>query len=275
MHKLIKLLIITTLSTSLICFSTRTSLCSGNNTLFFYNPEININNFASLKMELDTYFSEYGNYRFQPFSKMDTFETFVFTKKSGLLLVSSWHYKILKSKLDLVPLLVGVSKGLSTYRKILIVNENVNEVEGLRGKTIASSGSEEYTKSTLQKMLGRKYPDIVESIKILVVPKDIDTLMVLGFGMVQAALTSDKSFNKLEKISANLFKKLKKVSISNELLLPVVAAFKNFSEKDKELVEIIASMDKSSQGSRDLKMIGLDGWKPFTPVEKKILESEY
>ncbi len=256
----------------LFALTTRaSSTAPSHQTVFFYNPEVNINNFASLKIDIDTYLSGFGNYRFQPFSDMETFETFVTSSKKGVMLVSSWHYSMLKSRLPLVPLLVGVSKGVSTYRKVLVVKKSVKDLSQLKNIKLASSGNEEYTQSALEKMVGAKHPDIVKSLKILVVPKDIDALMAVGFGMSQAALTSEKSLKKLSMLNPNLYKSLKTISVSEEFLLPVLAVFNGFSDEERKLVEIVEAMGKSEKGGRDLKMLGLDGWKRLTLAEEEIL----
>ncbi len=44
------------------------------------------------------------------------------------------------------------------------------------------------------------------------------------------------------------------------------------SEVTKKLVQIIEDMPKSPDGSRKLKMLGLDGWKKIGEAETAILE---
>ena len=60
-------------------------------TIYFYNPETNINNFASLKIEFDTYLASLGPYQFQPFSDKDTFEKYIAKKRDCIFLISTWH----------------------------------------------------------------------------------------------------------------------------------------------------------------------------------------
>jgi len=242
-------------------------------TICFYNPEVNINNYASLKIKLDTYLSSFGNYEFQPFSGIKTFESFIASKKNGVIIVSSWHYRILKEeRLPLVPVLVGVLKGNSTYRKILVSRKEIKDPYQLKQITIASAGTDDYTRSTVQEMLEGSDADLIRSLKLLIVPKDIDALMTVGFGMSQAALTSERSLNKLAVINPNLHKSLKEIMVSKELLLPIVATLKGFSQEDNKLMEIIEKMKDSSLGISCLKMLGLDGWKKLTSIDKDVLE---
>lgn len=267
--KLIQILIIIcfTLFVSNRVFSTPTNI-----TIYFYSPEVNINNFASLKIDLDTYLANFGDYEFQPFTDMATFENFVTSRGCGLVLVSSRYYTMLKTKLSLKALLVGVSKEKSTYRKVVVVKKSVTDFSLLKGASLASSGNEEYTTSALRKMVGSSHQEIIDSLRILVVPKDIDALMTVGFGMSQAALTSEKSLEKLLSINPNLYNSLKKIYISDEYLLPVVAVFHKFAEEERKLIEIIEVMGESEEGVINLKMFGLDGWRRLTRVERELLE---
>ncbi|MGZ8245900.1 MAG: hypothetical protein ACXWT9_20065, partial [Methylomagnum sp.] len=80
-------------------------------TIFFYNPETSIDNFATLKTEFDTYLAGQGGYTFQPYSDRATFEQALSGKPEGVYLLSSWHYSQLNAKIPLEPVLVGTAKG--------------------------------------------------------------------------------------------------------------------------------------------------------------------
>lgn len=254
-----------------LAISTKILFAENETKICFYNPEININNFASLKREVDTYFSGFGNYQFQPFSTMKTFEKFVSLKEDVVLIVSSWHYKIINKKVTLVPMLVGTINGQNTYRKVLVTNKEIKDVYGLKDATLASAGNAFYTMSTLEDMLGFELSEITDSLNILAVPKDIDALMCLGFGVSQAAIVSDLSFKKLAGLNPNLYSMLKKISISEELFLPIVATFNGKINKHKTAFQIIENMSGSSQGFKNLNMLGLTGWKRLTEDEKLLL----
>ncbi|MDD5276297.1 MAG: hypothetical protein PHR16_09465, partial [Methylovulum sp.] len=74
---------------------------STTETVFFYNPESSVDNFAALKAEFDDYLSGKGGYSFQPFSERSTFESTLAGKPDGVYLLSSWHYAQLNSKIPL------------------------------------------------------------------------------------------------------------------------------------------------------------------------------
>ncbi len=241
-------------------------------TIYFYNPETNINNFASLKKEFDTYLSTFGEYQLQPFSERETFDRIIAGKRDGIFLVSSWHYKKLKETIPIEPVLVAISKNKSTYRRVLSVKKNLNDFNSLRSITVASASSEDYTKNILKKMLGESNEDLVDSIKILTVPKDIDALMSVGFGVAGAAFTTENSLTKLAVINQKQYEMLKQLAISEEILLPIVAIPKPANHDCKELLKIIKEMGMISEGKNKLSMLGLDRWKELNELEKKSLE---
>ncbi len=257
----------------LLTISTKTF--AGNTyTIYFYNPEININNFASLKTEFDKYLSIYGPFQFQPFSDRKTFEKFIVGRNDGVFLMSSWHFRQLKRKspIDMEVELVGVSKGKATYKKILTTIDIIIDVNLLKGKIVASSGNEDYTKNLLMQMLGEEKNDIVNSVKILTVPKDIDALMAVGYGMADSALTTENGLAKLATINPKQYGFLRPLAKSEEILLPIVAAPKHYDENIKLLLTVIENMEKVFDGKKNLRMLGVDGWKKVEELERILLE---
>ena len=81
------------LNTPAVSFFSSSAFAGNKLTIYFYNPEININNFASLKKEFDTYLSAYGEYQLQPFSEREIFEKVAVSKNDGIFIISGWHYK--------------------------------------------------------------------------------------------------------------------------------------------------------------------------------------
>lgn len=238
-------------------------------TICFYNPETNINNFASLKIEFDTYLSSLGHYQFQPFSDKDTFEKFIAKKRNCVFLISSWHFKNLSGKYPMEPVLVGVLNGKSTQRKILLAKENIKNLDLLKGGKVASAGSKDYTRNILIQMLGEKKRGIANDLRILTVPKDIDALMAVGFGMAESALASESSLAKLSTINPKQYKMMKQLAVSEETLLHIVAIPKECDKNVEELVRIIKEMETNLDGKQKLKMLGMDGWKRLNESEMK------
>jgi hypothetical protein len=262
------------LLTSLLLLISTKTFADNTYTLYFYNPETNINNFAPLKIEFDKYLSGYGSFQFQPFSDRKSFEKYITGRNDGVFLMSSWHYCQLKKTLpiDVEAKLVGVSEGKSTHEKILTAKNNIININLLKGKIVASSGNEEYTKNVLIQMLGEEKKGIVNSMRILTVPKDIDALMAVGYGMADSALTTEKSLAKLAAINPKQYRFLRPLAKSEEILLPIVAAPKQSDENIKWLLTIIEKMETLDAGKTKLKMLGVDGWKKVGKFERIFLE---
>ena len=253
-------------------------------TIYFYNPETNINNYALLKREFDKYLSDYGNFEFQPFSNSDTFEKYAIVEPEGIFVVSSWYYKILSKKFSIEAALIGVLEGKSMHRKILSIKEqditsadsleDIINIDSLEGKVVTSSGNEEYTRSTLIQMLGEEKRGVIDSLKILTVPKDIDALMAVGFGIANLALTTKNSLIKLYGINPKQYNMIRTLVISDDILLPIVAVPKQSGKKTERLITIIKDMEMSLEGTRKLKMLGLDGWERLSKAERISLEEQ-
>jgi len=61
--------------------------------IYFYNPETNINNFATLKTAFDTYLVNHGGYYFQPFDSRENFEAVIKEKKRRYLFIIQLAFK--------------------------------------------------------------------------------------------------------------------------------------------------------------------------------------
>jgi hypothetical protein len=239
-------------------------------TVFFYNPETSVDNFAALKAGFDTFLSRQGNYSFQPFSDRATFEKTLQDKPAGVYMVSSWHYALLNEKIPLNPVLVGMARGEVAQRKALTSRQGV-ELAALREATVAGSGTEDYLRTLLGKMLADA--SLVSGLRLLTVPKDIDALMAVGFGMAQAAISSEASLNKLALVNARQHSQLRTLASSDKNLLLIAAIPRQARADNVPLIRIIESMNQQPEGETNLKMLGLDGWKRVETLEPALSRS--
>lgn len=238
-------------------------------TIYFYSSETNINNFKALKMEFDRYLSEFGSYQFQPFSERETFEQQIKGKNNCLLVLSSWHYTNIYQEYKLTPVFVG-SRNEKTSQKSLLVSSGTVDLTTIQGGRIASASSESYSKSLLSQML--QDDALLPQLKILTVPKDIDALMSLGFGMAKSALTTDYSLNTLKMLNPALHKKITILAESEETLLLIVARTDESLEDVQSLVKILQEMPANPNGKKNMRMLGLDAWRPLNPSAIEKLE---
>lgn len=236
-------------------------------TVFFYNPETNVDNFAALKTEFDTYLSAQGSYTFQPYSDRTIFEHTLLEKPDGIYLLSSWHYSQLNTKIPLEPILVGTTKGEFLQKKILTARDTTG-LEDLKGATIAGAGTEEYLHNLLRQMLGSEQENLIASFKLLTVPKDIDALMAVGFGMAKAALASEGNLAKLALINPKQHGQLKTLATSDKNFLLIAAVPKQ--TKETSLLKTVETMGERPEGEKKLKMLGLDGWKRIDTLDPSL-----
>ena len=149
--------------------------------IYFHSSETNINNFKSLKMEFDRYLRQFGPYQLQPVKKRAEFEKQIRNQANCLFLISSWHYKLLQSRLPVKPVLVGTRNGKNTQKRLLIASRDCCDLS-LPTVTIASASSIPHTRSVIQDMSGSSHLN-ADALRILTVPKDIDAIMAVSFGM--------------------------------------------------------------------------------------------
>ncbi len=238
---------------------------------YFYNPESNVDNFASLKSKMDIQLKKSGKFRFQPFIDKDIFEKQFKGNQEALAILSSWHYKMLKEENGIKPVLVGVIDGKTTQKKALTARKEVKSIETLKGASIASAGSDDYTRNLLKQMLGKENEKLVESFQLLAVPKDIDALISVGFGLAEAALTTESSLDMLSAINPRLSDKLTTLAVSDDILLPVVAIPENHSPNLAKLLIALKNMGDTEDGNKGIQILGLDGWRKIDEKDGELL----
>lgn len=229
-------------------------------TFYFYNTETNINNFATLKMGFDIYLENHGGYYLQPFDLRENFEKII-QKKGNIYLLSSWHLKELQQKK--VPLeiaLVATSKGNTMQRKVLSVKKDINNVAMLKNTVIAAAGSEEYVHSILKQILGKEQEALLKDIKILIVPKDLDALLAVGFGMASAAISAENGLDKLAMMNPGHFRELHSLGFSEKDYILIAATLKKPDQQETQLLEVLREMSEADAGKANLKLLGIDGW---------------
>jgi hypothetical protein len=253
------------------CMAIFTFALSGIHTIYFYSTETNINNFKSLKMEFDRYLSKLGPFEFQPFIAKNTFEQHIKNKENCCLIISSWHFRSINKTYSLLPVLVGLQEGKKFQKRILVSIDQNESLNPVQTGAIASASSPEHTKSVLEQMFKRKIDK--SDLNILIVPKDIDALMSVGFGMAASALTTENAYKQLERINPKLYKKMKVREESEASLSLILAVPRNFEKNDINMVNMVKEMTKNPDGIEKIKMLGIDGWKELDPLDRQKLEA--
>jgi ABC-type amino acid transport substrate-binding protein len=127
--------------------------------------------------------------------------------------------------------------------------------------SLATSGNEEYSRSILSDIYSQESVDQFSSLNILTVPKDIDALMAVGFGLADAALTTKSSLDKLSTLYQQQNQALHIIGESHSLKRLAVV-FKQIPQAEHRQIQfILRQMAKDKKGKRGLSMLGLDDWR--------------
>lgn len=232
----------------------------GPQKIFFYSPETNVNNFSVLKAEFDTLLAPIGGHVFQPFSDRETFERQIAAQPKGLFLLSSWHFGQLSARFDLEPLLVGHARG-TAFQRHRIFGRTSNP-EDLRSRKVATAGTREFALTLLREILpGRE--DLIRTLDVLVVPKDIDALMAVGFGAASGAIATENAAEKLAGINSKLRNGLSPLGEPRESLLPILATLRGSGSEPRELARILSGVDSLPEGKSRLRLLGLEAMRPL------------
>ncbi len=213
--------------------------------IYFYTTEANVNDFKSLKVTFDQYLSQYGDYDFQPFNKKEIFEQFL-KNQDIIVILSSWHYKQIAKKYDLEAKLVALKKESMTDTKIIVGKKGL-QFDG----TITTTYSQDYSRKLIDTLIQNN------NLNILNVPKEIDALMSVGFGLSKFALVSKDSFELLKNVNGFLAKQMiiYKESKPNFRML-IASKLKN--QYSKECINLFKSMNSDLYGKKILNLLGID-----------------
>lgn len=236
-------------------------------TIHFYSPETNINNFGTLKGEFDGFFAGLGGHKFQPYGDRAAFEKAMEGNAGSLFLLSSWHYPQLAKKAAWQPMLIGQLREKSTHRHVLCAQQSVTNIAALKGATIASAGNKAFTLNLLADLLGAEHRALVTEQNVLAVPKDIDALMAIGFGVAQAAVATEGGLERLAKTNAKQHDALKQLAKGPERLLPIVVARAQADAVSQALLKVLTGMGADAEGQQRLRLLGLDGLVPIADTQ--------
>jgi hypothetical protein len=226
-----------------------------------YCTEMNFTSYSSLKLTFDQFLSKTKSFEFQPFDKQYIFEGFLRENQDSFVIVSDWYFEMMPMdiKQHLQPYLVGVKNKQEAQKKILVTaittHENLNFDD-----VVASSGEQGYTKHFLETEMEIE-SDIVSSLIILTVTKDIDGLLSIGYDAAQGAIVAKSSYDQLKIIDKSLYDDLRILKTSRRTFSIMVIGPKKIEEKHLILIENLTKMQEDIKGEQAIKMINLDKWK--------------
>ena len=226
-------------------------------TVYHFNPESHSDRNLVLKNTFDQYFQVSHNIQLQPVDDRVTFERLIEQKPLSLFIMSDWQFRQLEANhADLIPYLRGLKDHNDTFHKLLIGKAPLTTQHA----TLAVSGTEDYVHSLLQEMTLTTSPLPMEQLRLLTVPKDIDALLAISFGMADAALATENSYEKYELLYRNEYQLLKVLGTSQPQKRLVVVLFKQHLAALEVALDALIKMDQTPNGQLGLQLLGLDEW---------------
>jgi len=236
--------------------------------IFFYNPDANIQNAELLIKSFTDYFKPViPNFKIQPFINIETMINTTLTKGPGFLIIPYWNYQLLlKDKsfnpLGLEGILTPMVNSNVCYKKIIVVKNNsgINDIAGISGKVASTSiglqGVDFLTEFLFQDKLDLK------KINFVWTNKDMDAILALKFNQSQASIISDKTFNETKKTQAQLVSDFKILKESKDIPEVVLLCLRtNIDDKLKdEIKKMFLDMNNSENGKKILKILNYDQW---------------
>ncbi|MFC1771515.1 hypothetical protein ACFLZV_06490 [Candidatus Margulisiibacteriota bacterium] len=248
----------------LMTFFILTSNIIASTNVYFFVPEANIRNYALLKNTFAEYLTKFGKYNVQPVSDEKIFEKFVKEDPDGVFIVSSWLFKKLAPANNLAAKLTMIVNSSNTTKEILLTKQVNDLAMILKGGTVSSSRGKVYVRDLLKTLLPEEDPT---KVKLITVPRDMDALMSVGFGMANACITSEDSFDKLAGINPYQHKELKQLATSQEMLRPVVAINAISTEDPSNFLHILKEISDDPASKLLLQIVGVDGFAPVSEDE--------
>jgi ABC-type phosphate/phosphonate transport system substrate-binding protein len=203
---------------------------------------------------------------FQAVESRDAFERLLTDPKTRYALVSSTYLAGSDAKLE--PILVPQVGGDPFYYKVLI-DVGIGDGHDMSGKNLAATVIAKAGSTNFKELLSSLSAGgvRVEGTHVIPVAKDIDALLALSFGQVQAALVTPDSVEVLKRINPGVAAKFRIVYRSSPILRATMCEVgKKSTPKERgSLVSALQRMSQSDDGRKAMRTMGFEGWIAFQP----------
>jgi hypothetical protein len=227
--------------------------------LFFFSPDFSPGNLSVLTQAADAYFRESkADTRFQAFVRFEDFEREFLAQKPEFVVVPDWANDTRCLGSELVALAKPVRGGESHGRKALIARPTVRSVADIsKGSIAATMMPGGAAAGSALDRIRREHPGV----RIIPVPKEIDALLAVAFGQVDAAFVSTGQFGLLAGVSPKLGTDLKEIGYAESTPFPMIYATPYAtSEQADNVRSALSSVASTGTGKRLIALLGYDDW---------------
>ncbi|MFN2426975.1 MAG: PhnD/SsuA/transferrin family substrate-binding protein [Candidatus Binatia bacterium] len=236
---------------------------------YFFSPDWRPPDLGKLTVAVETALASGDvDVSFQAFNRYEDFERQVLLQPPVLMIAPAWVEGSQGNSLGLERTVIArpVRRGKDNYRKALMTRSNLDSIGDLARGSIAA---------TLHSM-GSGDPAAVldsfhlaaDSARIVPVPKDVDALLALNFGQVDAALVTSEQYEVLARTNPAEAEQMRVLAFSNQVGLPPVfaSAGADAAMLDR-LRDLLERLREVPQGTNVLTMLGFDGFVAERPAE--------
>jgi ABC-type amino acid transport substrate-binding protein len=237
-------------------------------TLVYYDPDANYQAIVAITSLYNAFFRTARiDLTFQPVQTRAAFEKLVGKESASFAIVSSEYLLKVSSPVKLTPLLVPSSAGDTSYRKLLVDRGSGDGRPDWSGKRIATTvvGANPLAARLAVLELLRRAGIRSSDVSVIMVSKDIDALMAISYGTVDAAVVSPGSLAVHRRIQPKAAAALRTVFQTDPILrspLCIVANRASSARRDR-VVEALRRMGKDKIGREAILSMGFDQWVPF------------
>jgi ABC-type uncharacterized transport system substrate-binding protein len=231
---------------------------TGPRLVVFYDPDAN----PEVILQVSSWFTKFlqsidPDLKLQPVRSVGAFEQL---KAKGLvsfaILPSSYVRANLKGG-TIVPLLLPSAKGSVFYQKVLFA-----KTKDAKPKTLAVTAAGASTKDLAKALADAGIP--MDGVTVIPVSKDVDALLALVFGQVDAAVVKVESLEVVKAIQPAAAATLQKLRETKPITRPPFVALSGVSsEEQAKVVAAMKTMNKNPSGARAMRSLGVDAWTAF------------
>lgn len=229
--------------------------------IFYYNPEGSIRDFAYFKSLVEEYLKRYSqDINFIPIILEKDVVQYIRDPKVILGIMPFRFYKEYGTEYGLKLLLVPVKGGKYEYQKVLVSMEGKARTEKPLVIITGTYMSPEEEK-VLEKLFGNK------QIKFLKLPRDMDALMALYFSQADYALINQDVIEVFKSINPQYVSNLKVNQNVSKIPFPVLVVFTKKLDSGGNLGNLIKQIEKGflemqgdPLGTKILNLLGFDKW---------------
>lgn len=214
----------------------------GGAPFYYFDPDTKLHDFGLLKTRFQEFLHD--DYSFQPFLRENDLLREIPARPPRFLIVSAERAGELEGGLTAVPLLVPEADGRTAYRKKLLMRRGADEVRLVAG--------------TLKIDMG----ETSRGWSWVIVAKDLDALLAVALGQVDAAIVDPGSISLLRSINPDALARLAVGEETRPIYHPPLCFLRGVasgSEVDAMRRRFLA-MDKEPGGRELLLLLGFDRW---------------